>query len=409
MQQQPTATTTTTTLRTLAFVTGHKKTARRNQKRRQAIAEGDYRSKGKPGKQNGRRTSAIRKRDERVAKLRQKYKDPSRDPDYPVPRSALGNNNNNNQDNNTQQQQQQQPKPVVVEAPPAVLLPTASPYVYVAKVACQESETDPQTLFASIPVHTDLHLAGSFEYFGQFPGGGGTSRNYPDGTQPEVAFLGRSNVGKSSLINAVMRQKLALTSKHPGRTQQPYYYGWISAATRLQHGNNSSGGGGGSITYRHAGGFVVDLPGYGYAIGPDRAVSRWQAATQAFLLHRRDADTLKRVYVLQDARLQIPQSMDLAVQSWLDEADIPYTVVLTKADDQDDRTGRTAAVVKHANLCLLRYQQHWAEQAPEFDGDTEGSILMSPFVHATSARKGTGLAELLASINESFAEAAEGD
>ncbi|OEU22328.1 MMR_HSR1-domain-containing protein, partial [Fragilariopsis cylindrus CCMP1102] len=130
----------------------------------------------------------------------------------------------------------------------------------------------------------------------------------------EVAFLGRSNVGKSSLINAIMRKNLCITSKSPGRTQLPYYYG------------NPSG---------QPQGFIVDLPGYGFAKKPMSITEDWQKDTQDLLLHRRhEAKVLKRLFLLMDARrgVQGPNEHDRIVMRWLEDAEIPFTVVLTKAD-----------------------------------------------------------------------------
>ncbi len=123
----------------------------------------------------------------------------------------------------------------------------------------------------------------------------------------EVAFAGRSNVGKSSLINALTgRSALARTSHTPGRTQELIFFeGPENANFRL-----------------------VDMPGYGYASAPKTKVASWTALIHKFLLGRA---TLARVYVLIDARHGI-KDVDLDVLKTLDKSAVSYQVVLTKAD-----------------------------------------------------------------------------
>jgi len=123
----------------------------------------------------------------------------------------------------------------------------------------------------------------------------------------EVAFAGRSNVGKSSLINALTgRNALARTSHTPGRTQELIFFeGPDGAGFRL-----------------------VDMPGYGYASAPKAKVASWTALIHKFLQGR---STLARVYLLVDARHGI-KDIDLDVLKTLDKAAVSYQVVLTKAD-----------------------------------------------------------------------------
>lgn len=102
---------------------------------------------------------------------------------------------------------------------PALLTPTASPFVFVARTALDDS-IDPFTLFSEGKVVPQLFLEGNFEYCSPKA----LSHDFPQNGVPEVAFLGRSNVGKSSLINSIMRRNLCITSKSPGRTQQPCTY-----------------------------------------------------------------------------------------------------------------------------------------------------------------------------------------
>ncbi len=111
--------------------------------------------------------------------------------------------------------------------PPAYLSPTASPFVYVASCAMQEANMDPKTLFShdeSIP-HFYAHYISPKDF----------GHELPTYNIPEVAFLGRSNVGKSSLVNALLRSKdLAKCSKQPGRTQQVNYFGMYMSHTKQQ-------------------------------------------------------------------------------------------------------------------------------------------------------------------------------
>ncbi len=122
---------------------------------------------------------------------------------------------------------------------------------------------------------------------------------------PEVAFAGRSNVGKSSIINAVCLQKsLAKTSNTPGRTQQLNFF---SLDNKI---------------------YLVDLPGYGYAKAPEVQVKQWQ---KVIFLYLQGRVTLKRVFLLIDARHGIKKA-DKEVMEMLDKAAVTYQIVLTKID-----------------------------------------------------------------------------
>lgn len=144
---------------------------------------------------------------------------------------------------------------------------------------------------------------------------------------PEVAFAGRSNVGKSSIINAVTGRKgLAKTSNTPGRTQQLNYF---NLDGKLH---------------------IVDLPGYGYAQAPEAEVKKWQAMIMAYLQGRVN---LKRVMVLIDSRHGI-KSVDREIMDMLDKAAVTYQLVLTKTDKISAKelekvlTDTQAEVSKHA-------------------------------------------------------------
>jgi GTP-binding protein len=127
----------------------------------------------------------------------------------------------------------------------------------------------------------------------------------PEADLPEVAFAGRSNVGKSSLVNAVAgRKSLARASAEPGRTRELNFF---NVGDRLR---------------------LADLPGYGYAKAPKDAVARWTALTRDYL---RGRPSLKRVILLIDARHGV-KAPDQNVMKLLDEAAVNYQIVLTKAD-----------------------------------------------------------------------------
>ena len=127
----------------------------------------------------------------------------------------------------------------------------------------------------------------------------------PSDCLPEVAFAGRSNVGKSSIINAVTGQKgLAKTSNTPGRTQQLNFFNFDQSL------------------------YIVDLPGYGFAQAPEAQVRQWQKVIFAYLQGR---VSLKRVFLLIDGRHGI-KKVDEEVMEMLDKAAVTYQIVLTKAD-----------------------------------------------------------------------------
>jgi GTP-binding protein len=169
----------------------------------------------------------------------------------------------------------------------------------------------------------------------------------------EIAFAGRSNVGKSSLINALTgRHALARTSSTPGRTQELIFF----------EGPD------------HAGLRLVDMPGYGYASAPKAKVASWTALIHKYLQGR---GNLARVYVLIDARHGLKE-VDLDVFKTLDRAAVSYQVVLTKADQvkPPELTRRIADVTS----LLARHPAAF------------------PDVLATSSETGAGIAELRGAI-----------
>ena len=130
-------------------------------------------------------------------------------------------------------------------------------------------------------------------------------RDYPTDDTPQIAFAGRSNVGKSSLINTLVRRKgLARSSKTPGRTQMVNFF-LINKTT-----------------------YFVDLPGYGYARAPEAEQRRWRPMIEAYL---EDNPRLRGVIVLLDCRHE-PSVLDLQLLDYLVDRNIPYVPVATKID-----------------------------------------------------------------------------
>ena len=133
----------------------------------------------------------------------------------------------------------------------------------------------------------------------------------PPADMVEIAFAGRSNVGKSSLINALVGMKaLARTSNTPGRTQEINIF-------EGEHGPLR----------------IVDMPGYGYAKAPKPKVEAWNKLIHSYLIGR---PNLRRVYVLIDGR-HGPKANDLSVMNELDVAAVSYQIIITKADKPSDK------------------------------------------------------------------------
>lgn len=140
---------------------------------------------------------------------------------------------------------------------------------------------------------------------------------FPKEELPEIAFLGRSNVGKSSLINALVGAKgLAFTSSQPGRTQTLNFY-------RVD----------GKM-------FFVDLPGYGYAKVPRETANQWRPLIEAYLRRRR---SLALALIVLDARRGWMET-DLQLKSWLEQYDRKYLVVATKTDKWRNQSEQHAAL-----------------------------------------------------------------
>ena len=154
----------------------------------------------------------------------------------------------------------------------------------------------------------------------------------PPADRPEICFAGRSNVGKSSLINALTgRKNVARASKTPGRTQEINYFGLGER------------------------GFLVDLPGYGFAEAPKAKVDQWQRLLRAYLGGR---VTLTRAYVLIDARHGV-KHVDHEIMALLDRAAVSFQAVLTKADKP--RGGGLTKVIDTVKADLARHPAAYPE------------------------------------------------
>jgi GTP-binding protein len=146
--------------------------------------------------------------------------------------------------------------------------------------------------------------------------------HFPPALHPEVAFIGRSNVGKSSLINALVNRKsLARTSNTPGRTREINYF-FLTPPQKVKE----------ELSSPHApladGLYIVDLPGYGYAKHQKDFGEQWKKLCSAYLSSR---ENLRRVYVLVDSRHGLKES-DHQMAQFLDHWGVSYQFILTKSD-----------------------------------------------------------------------------
>lgn len=175
----------------------------------------------------------------------------------------------------------------------------------------------------------------------------------PDPSVPEIAFCGRSNVGKSSLLNAITgRKAIARASVTPGRTQELNIFE-VGDPTLFR---------------------LVDMPGYGYAKAPLKVVEQWKKLIKTYL---RGRPVLNRTLMLVDARHGL-KDVDRDMMSMLDEAAVSYRIVLTKADK-----------IKASALDAVTAQV--AQEAAKH-------VAAFPEMHVTSSEKGMGIDELRAAV-----------
>ncbi len=175
----------------------------------------------------------------------------------------------------------------------------------------------------------------------------------PTEGRPEYAFIGRSNVGKSSLINMLTgRKKLAMTSSTPGKTMLINHFAI----------NNEW--------------FLVDVPGYGYAKRGKKEMEKLRNLIEYYVLERKELTCL---FVLIDSRLT-PQRIDLEFIQWLGEEGVPFSIIFTKADKN-----KTGELRKNVNRFLDELRKEWEELPPHF---------------VTSSAQGRGRDEVLDYIDQ---------
>lgn len=169
-------------------------------------------------------------------------------------------------------------------------------------------------------------------------------KDYPLPDKPEVAVVGRSNVGKSSLINAIFKRSIAKVSASPGKTRLINFFSFDDKI------------------------YFVDLPGYGFASVSKKERLNWQKMIENYLLNR---ENLKLVIMLVDSRYS-PTNLDFLMKEWLESYNLPYIVVATKADKlNQSQKAKVKRTIKEA-LSLER-----------------DNIIL------TSAKEGTGISELI--------------
>lgn len=167
-------------------------------------------------------------------------------------------------------------------------------------------------------------------------------RKCPAGNFPEYAFIGRSNVGKSSLINMLTGRKgLAMTSATPGKTMLINHF-LINKSW-----------------------YIVDLPGYGYAKRGQKGQEQIKNIIESYILHR---EQMTNLFLLIDSRLE-PQAIDLEFIEWLGENGIPFAIIFTKADKL--KSGKLNANI---TSYLRRLQEQWEELPPYFTTSSENRM-----------------------------------
>lgn len=184
-----------------------------------------------------------------------------------------------------------------------------------------------------------------------------TYKQCPPPDKAEYAFIGRSNVGKSSLINMITgRTGLAKTSASPGKTQLINHFEILTSDKKKW--------------------FIVDLPGYGYASVSQKARRSWENMIESYIRKR---ENLRCLFVLIDSRHE-PQAIDLSFINKLGEWNIPFAIVFTKTDKN-----KPGATIRNVDAFLDKLKETW--EAP-------------PLFFLTSAIKATGRKEILGYVRE---------
>jgi GTP-binding protein len=185
-------------------------------------------------------------------------------------------------------------------------------------------------------------------------------RKCPEGNRPEYAFIGRSNVGKSSLINMLTGRKgLAMTSSTPGKTQLINHF----------------------LINDHW--FLVDLPGYGYAQRGKKGREKIRKIIESYILERLQLICL---FVLIDCRLE-PQTIDLDFMEWLGNNGVPFSIVFTKTDKIS-----ASKLTENTNRYKTKLLETWEELPPVF------------FTSSEKKKGGAELLDYIAGINVSLKE-----
>ncbi|KAG5182452.1 YihA2, YihA/EngB-like GTPase [Tribonema minus] len=236
-------------------------------------------------------------------------------------------------------------------------MPTKSPWVWTMKGMDADSavhRTDPDIARGCRAMQAGFFPPNLFKF------------DLPKAGVPEVAFCGRSNVGKSTLVGTLINNtKLVRASKEPGCTRTVNYFG-LTAPTRIKKGSEVD----------RAAVYMVDLPGYGFAKAPVQEVQAWTAAVEGFIVNR-DCALLRRTFVLIDGRHGVKQH-DEDMMTLLDDHGVSYQIVLTKADQLTKRD--IAVVVEGVMRAAARHAACY------------------PVVHVVSARDGHGVLQLLDTI-----------
>jgi GTP-binding protein len=190
----------------------------------------------------------------------------------------------------------------------------------------------------------------------------------PSAGVPEVAFAGRSNVGKSTLVGTLINNlKLVRASKEPGCTRTVNYFG-LARPPRTKAA--------GATEVERSAIFLVDLPGYGYARAPRGDVVKWTAAVEGYLTQR-DCSVLRRTFILVDGRHGIKRH-DIETMKVLDKQGVSHQVVITKAD----------MLTQHGIAAVVEGVMQEIAHRPA----------CYPVVHVVSSKSGQGIAELLDTI-----------